>query len=153
MAQDVFCIVEAMIGRESDVSLLTPFMDNVPSCVIGDPDRLRGILLNLYTNAAKFTRRGALALHVAVTGPNFQPVPHQHDSLPWTHQSDNNSVSTYLKIWAAALPQPTMLLLLAFIAPLAPLPPCRPFLTYHTPRPPILSLSVPSLCLPSLCSC
>ena len=38
----------------------------------GDPDRLRGILLNLYTNAAKFTRRGAIALRVSVAGPNFR---------------------------------------------------------------------------------
>lgn len=38
----------------------------------GDPDRLRGILLNLYTNAAKFTRRGAIALRVSVAGPNYR---------------------------------------------------------------------------------
>ena len=40
--------------------------------VLGDPDRLRGILLNLYTNAAKFTKRGAIALRVSVTGPNYR---------------------------------------------------------------------------------
>ncbi len=42
--------------------------------VLGDPDRLRGILLNLYTNAAKFTKRGAIALRVLVTGPNYRRV-------------------------------------------------------------------------------
>lgn len=95
MAADVHCIVEAMVGRESDVALLPPFVDNVPPCIIGDRDRLRGILLNLYTNAAKFTRRGALALHIAVTGPNYEPAPHEHDNL--VSQSlpagDFNSVS------------------------------------------------------------
>ena len=40
--------------------------------MLGDPDRLRGILLNLYTNAAKFTKRGAIALRVSVTGPNYR---------------------------------------------------------------------------------
>ena len=77
MATDVHCIIEAMVGRTSEVSLLTPCIDGVPSCVMGDPDRLRGILLNLYTNAAKFTRKGGLALHISVSGPNFQPSPHQ----------------------------------------------------------------------------
>lgn len=28
--------------------------------IVADPDRVRGILLNLYTNAAKFTKRGGL---------------------------------------------------------------------------------------------
>lgn len=42
--------------------------------VLGDPDRLRGILLNLYTNAAKFTKRGAISLRVSVTGPNYKCV-------------------------------------------------------------------------------
>ena len=40
--------------------------------VLGDPDRLRGILLNLYTNAAKFTKKGAIALRVSVSGPNYR---------------------------------------------------------------------------------
>ena len=52
-------------------SFLTRLM---PTQVLGDPDRLRGILLNLYTNAAKFTKRGAIALRVLVTGPNYRCV-------------------------------------------------------------------------------
>lgn len=84
MATDIHCIIEAMVGPASGVRLLRPFIDDVPPCVIGDPDRLRGILLNLYTNAAKFTRRGALALHVSVSGPNYQPLPHEDGDLPWS---------------------------------------------------------------------
>lgn len=32
--------------------------------IVCDPDRVRGVLLNLYTNAAKFTKSGHIALTV-----------------------------------------------------------------------------------------
>ena len=51
LVNDVHCIIEAMIGRESDVKLLRPSTEAVPEFVMGDPDRLKGVLLNLYTNA------------------------------------------------------------------------------------------------------
>ena len=53
------CIIEAMLARSSDVVLMKPQIVDVPHFMLGDSDRLRGILLNLYTNAAKFTRTGA----------------------------------------------------------------------------------------------
>ena len=74
LVSDVHCIIEAMIGRSSDVMLLKPKLVDCPSFLLGDPDRLRGILLNLYTNAAKFTRRGSISLSVSVNGPVRQPV-------------------------------------------------------------------------------
>eukprot|EP00891_Asterochloris_glomerata_P000074 jgi/Astpho2/74/Aster-04548 len=52
LVNDIHCIIEAMIGRESDVKLLRPSTEAVPEFVMGDPDRLKGVLLNLYTNAA-----------------------------------------------------------------------------------------------------
>ncbi len=61
---DVHCIIEAMIGRGAPVKLLRPAVCGVPDTLLGDPDRLRGILLNLYTNAAKFTKAGAISLRV-----------------------------------------------------------------------------------------
>ena len=74
---DIHCIIAATIGRSSDVTLQKPNTDGVPDYVLGDPDRLRGILLNLYTNAAKFTKRGSIALRVRVANKDYRPAPAQ----------------------------------------------------------------------------
>ncbi len=74
---DIHCIIEATIGRSSEVQLEKPNTDGVPDYVLGDPDRLRGILLNLYTNAAKFTRKGSIALRVRLASKDYRPCPAQ----------------------------------------------------------------------------
>ena len=65
LLNDVHCIIEAMIGRGSDVALRKPEMYGIPPVLLGDPDRVRGILLNLSTNAAKFTKKGHIAMKVS----------------------------------------------------------------------------------------
>ena len=59
---DVHCIIEAMIGKSAEVALARPQVKGFPGPLLGDPDRVRGILLNLYTNAAKFTKKGSISL-------------------------------------------------------------------------------------------
>ena len=78
---DVHCIIDAMIGRSNEVILMKPQLIDVPQYLMGDSDRLRGILLNLYTNAAKFTRRGAICLKVSVHGANYRPQPVENAAL------------------------------------------------------------------------
>jgi len=59
-------IVEMMLSRAQDrgLHLTLEILPDVPSGLVGDPNRLRQILLNLVGNALKFTERGSVTLRV-----------------------------------------------------------------------------------------
>lgn len=46
------------------VKLLPPQNDEDITCLMGDPDRLKGVLLNLFSNAAKFTSSGFICVRL-----------------------------------------------------------------------------------------
>ena len=56
----------AVHAQEKGVELACEVDDAVPDALLGDPGRLRQVLLNLAGNSIKFTRRGEVVLSVAV---------------------------------------------------------------------------------------
>jgi two-component system, sensor histidine kinase and response regulator len=62
-------------ARSKDIDLQIDVSPEVPERLIGDPHRLGQILINLVSNAIKFTERGSIRLSVAVAGDvREQPV-------------------------------------------------------------------------------
>ncbi|HEX4319301.1 MAG TPA: response regulator [Acidobacteriaceae bacterium] len=67
----------ALRADEKGLELLGEVSPDVPETVMGDPGRLRQILINLIGNALKFTREGEITLKVELT-PGSQPTPDLH---------------------------------------------------------------------------
>jgi two-component system sensor histidine kinase/response regulator len=60
--------VVSLKAEEKGLELLIEIDKNTPTALVGDPLRLRQVLLNLVTNAIKFTERGEVVLAVEVEG-------------------------------------------------------------------------------------
>ncbi|HEU4683323.1 MAG TPA: ATP-binding protein [Nitrospira sp.] len=58
--------IVALRAKDKGLRLVLSSAPDVPTRVVGDPDRLRQILLNLLTNAIKFTDRGRVELRVTI---------------------------------------------------------------------------------------
>jgi signal transduction histidine kinase len=58
-----------MRARQKGLSLDCEIADSIPDSLIGDPLRIRQVLLNLLDNALKFTSSGGILLKLAATEP------------------------------------------------------------------------------------
>lgn len=65
VAREVMDLIQFMADQKN-LTLEYHVDENVPQQVMGDPIRVRQIILNLMNNAVKFTDQGSVALHIAL---------------------------------------------------------------------------------------
>ncbi len=66
LALDEIAELASIKADEKKIEFVNYVHPDVPSMLIGDPGRLRQVLLNLATNAIKFTRRGEVVVEVSL---------------------------------------------------------------------------------------
>ncbi len=59
-------------AQEKSVDLFCHIGEDVPTSIVGDPVRLRQVLINLVGNSIKFTDRGEISLHIQREHPKEQ---------------------------------------------------------------------------------
>jgi signal transduction histidine kinase/CheY-like chemotaxis protein len=65
---------QAVRAHEKGLELLCEWKADVPDYVVGDPVRIRQVIVNLLGNAIKFTHTGEVALEVALDGHSGEQV-------------------------------------------------------------------------------
>jgi PAS domain S-box-containing protein len=71
------CEVLALRAHQKGLELLTLFAPDIPQHVVGDPNRLRQVLVNLIGNAVKFTDHGEIMVRVEWDRTNPTPADGQ----------------------------------------------------------------------------
>lgn len=63
---DQLSLIFSGVKRNAEIEIIYSIDENVPRDLIGDPDRIKQVVVNLLSNAIKFTKRGNILLRVTL---------------------------------------------------------------------------------------
>ena len=81
--QNPFCLEETILDifsllghkcQEKNLELIKIYDDSIPKTLLGDPARLRQIILNLISNALKFTHKGKVIVKISIDNEEAEKI-------------------------------------------------------------------------------
>lgn len=70
---DIFCFLELKC-QENNLEFTKIYDDSIPKALLGDSDRLRQIILNLISNAIKFTPQGKIDMSIRIVNEDDKEI-------------------------------------------------------------------------------
>lgn len=75
LANDIIILMSGHAAQQN-IEIKTDIANDVPITVMGDPTRLRQVLLNLANNGLKFTQEGHVTIEIKQSGTDEDPLIH-----------------------------------------------------------------------------
>jgi two-component system sensor histidine kinase/response regulator len=86
----------AVRAHKKGLELVYQIMPDVPTALVGDPDRLQQVLINLIWNAIKFTEHGEIVLRIENNPESAVPVPPSRVATPLELESWQKELGSLL---------------------------------------------------------
>ncbi|KAH8941449.1 hypothetical protein BDL97_14G039900 [Sphagnum fallax] len=95
--EDVISVFEEKI-QQNHIEVSALVHDSVPPCLIGDPGKLRQVLVNIVGNAMKFTKKGSIFVCVRIVASEDQSLSFPTETVASPFSGSNDPDALLMKV-------------------------------------------------------
>jgi histidine kinase 2/3/4 (cytokinin receptor) len=95
--EDVISVFEEKI-QQNHIEVSALVHDSVPPCLIGDPGKLKQVLVNIVGNAMKFTKKGSIFVCVRIVASEDQSLSFPTETVASPFSGSNDPDALLMKV-------------------------------------------------------